>query len=186
MLCAKKIGLLSTKLSCGHGNYSPLLVGSYKSKSLLPSPTPLSQSHIHINIGLDVCHQTGCSSETLKSMWGLLILGLQGLHAVSVKAARGEQMGWRRKKWVLAELCEEGKEMVVLPEDGMKNRTYHEHKLGKGHTTYSPLSQVGLQQYLQWSEIVVFFFEACLSWPTCAILYGYYLKDKISHTTELL
>lgn len=58
MLCAVKFGPLSTKLSCGHGKYSPLLVGSYKSKSLIPSPTLLSQSHIHINIGLDVCHQT--------------------------------------------------------------------------------------------------------------------------------
>lgn len=52
------------------------------------------------------------------------------------------------KKGVLAELSEEGKEMVVLPEDGMENRIYHKHKLGKGHTTYSPLFQVGLQQYL--------------------------------------
>lgn len=166
-----KIGPLSTKLSCGHGNYSPLLIGSYKSKPPAPSPTLLSQSHIHINIGLDVCHQAGCSSKTLKSMWGLLILGLLGPHAVSVKAGWGEQMGWRRKKGVLAELSEEGKEMVVLLEDYMENRIYHKHKLGKGHTTYSPLFQVGLQQYLQWPEIVMFILGPCFSWPTCAMLY---------------
>lgn len=166
-----KIGPLSTKLSCGHGNYSPLLIGSYKSKPPVPSPTLLSQSHIHINIGLDVCHQAGCSSKTLKSMWGLLILGLLGPHAVSVKAAWGEQMGWRRKKGVLAELSEEGKEMVVLLEDYMENRIYHKHKLGKGHTTYSPLFQVGLQQYLQWPEIVMFILGPCFSWTTCAMLY---------------
>lgn len=165
-----KVGSLSTKLSCGHGNYSPLLAGSYKSKCLTPSPTLLSQSYIHINIGLDVCHQTGCSSETLKSMWSLSILDLLGPHAVSVKAAWGEQMGWRRKKGVHAELSEQGKEMVVLPEDDMESRTYHKHKLGECHTTYSQLFQVGLQQYLQWSEIVMFFFERSLSWPTGAML----------------
>lgn len=52
---------------------------------------------------------------------------------------------------------------MVLPEGDMENRIYHKHKLEKGHTTYSPLSQVGLQQYLQWSETVMFFFEPRLS-----------------------
>lgn len=44
------------------------------------------------------------------------------------------------KQGVLAELNEEGKEMVVLPEDDMENKTYHKHELKRPHNLFPTFS----------------------------------------------